>query len=136
MKFTSIVLIAGAIFMVSNTLAAGQNSVDSMLATYKADAKLPFSAKRGEEFWNKKYPETFEGKPRRCALCHMDNLKIGGKHVKTGKDIDAMAPSVNSKRFVKVKKIKKWFKRNCKWTLGRECSAQEKGDVLLFLSQQ
>ncbi|MFK5970948.1 MAG: DUF1924 domain-containing protein [Candidatus Marithrix sp.] len=29
--------------------------------------------------------------------------------------------------------IRKWFKRNCKWTLGRECNAQEKGDILKFI---
>lgn len=47
-----------------------------------------------------------------------------------------MAASVNPKRYTKMKKINKWFKRNCKWTLGRECTNQEKGDILKYLSQQ
>jgi hypothetical protein len=56
-----------------------------------------------------------------------------GKHAKTGKAIEPMAPSVNPKRLSDEKQIRKWFSRNCKWTLGRECTAQEQGDVLLYL---
>ena len=41
-----------------------------------------------------------------------------------------MAPSVNPKRFTDLKKVEKWFRRNCKWTWGRECNAQEKADIL------
>ncbi|MEA3244387.1 MAG: DUF1924 domain-containing protein, partial [Pseudomonadota bacterium] len=33
------------------------------------------------------------------------------------------------------KKIEKWFKRNCKWTLGRECTAQEKADFLAYIDK-
>lgn len=45
-----------------------------------------------------------------------------------------MAPSANPERLTDVRKIEKWFKRNCKWTLGRECSAQEKTDLLLYIN--
>ena len=55
---------------------------------------------------------------------------------RAGKVIDPMAPSVNSKRLTDAKKINKWLLRNCKWTFGRECTAQEKGNVLLWLSEQ
>ncbi|MCP4267412.1 MAG: DUF1924 domain-containing protein, partial [Candidatus Brocadiaceae bacterium] len=65
--------------------------------------------------------------------CHGSDLNQAGKHVRTNKLIKAMAPSANPERYTKVKKIKKWFLRNCKWTLGRECTAQEKGDVLAYL---
>ncbi|TBR21868.1 MAG: DUF1924 domain-containing protein, partial [Candidatus Nitrosotenuis sp.] len=30
--------------------------------------------------------------------------------------------------------VEKWFKRNCKETLERECTPQEKGDFLAYLS--
>jgi len=50
----------------------------------------------------------------------------GGSHFKTQKIIEPMAHSKNLDRYLKVKKIEKWFKRNCKWTLGRICSDQEK----------
>jgi len=50
--------------------------------------------------------------------------------------IDPMALSVNPERYTDPDKIEKWFLRNCKWTLGRECTAQEKGDVLTYLGSQ
>ena len=53
--------------------------------------------------------------------------------VRTGKPIKALAPSVQPQRLTDIGKIRKWFKRNCKWTLGRVCTPQEKGDILLFL---
>jgi hypothetical protein len=56
--------------------------------------------------------------------------------VKTGKRIEPMAVSVNPQRLGDMAKIEKWFRRNCKWTLGRACTAQEKGDLLSFLRQQ
>lgn len=46
-----------------------------------------------------------------------------------------MKPAVNPERLVDAKKIEKWFLRNCKWTFGRECTAQEKGDFLTFINR-
>jgi hypothetical protein len=45
-----------------------------------------------------------------------------------------LAPSAQSDRFSDPEKVEKWFKRNCTWTWGRECTAQEKGDFLAYLS--
>jgi hypothetical protein len=70
---------------------------------------------------------------RSCASCHTSDPRNPGKHVTTGKAIKPMAPSVNARRFTDTKKIEKWFKRNCRWTLGRECNAQEKADLLSYL---
>jgi len=47
-----------------------------------------------------------------------------------------MAVSVNPERYRNEKKIRKWLLRNCKWTFARECSAQEKSDILTWLIQQ
>jgi len=90
-----------------------------------------FTAERGKKLW--KQTQTISGKPRSCASCHTSDPRQTGKHVRTGKPIKPMAPSVNSDRFTDPKKIAKWFKRNCKWTLGRECNAQEKGDFTKYL---
>ncbi|HLG22896.1 MAG TPA: DUF1924 domain-containing protein, partial [Candidatus Manganitrophaceae bacterium] len=73
------------------------------------------------------------GEARSCASCHTADLRSAGKHAKTGKPIDPLAPSANPKRLADGDFIEKWFKRNCKWTLGRECGPAEKGSVLLFL---
>ena len=108
--------------------------VDDVLASYKADGASDFSASRGEVMWNKDYPDPDSaGKVRNCTTCHGKDLRAKGKHAKTGKVIDAIAPSVNSERFTDPKFIEKWFKRNCKWVLDRECTSQEKGDFLVYL---
>jgi hypothetical protein len=44
-----------------------------------------------------------------------------------------LAPAFNAKAFTDTAKVDKWFKRNCKDVLSRECSAQEKADVLAYL---
>jgi len=88
----------------------------------------------------KKYSKEFtvnnQSNKRSCSSCHTDNLQNIGKHIRTGKTIKAMAPSVNPLSLSKAKKIKKWLKRNCKWTLGKECTAQEKADLLAFIMLQ
>ena len=123
-----------AIFLVGVNSAQAQTPIQERMAFYNPDGELLFSAERGEQLWNK--PNIAEdGKDRRCTSCHGDDLTRPGKHAKTGKVIDPLAPSVNAERFTKQKKVKKWFKRNCKWTYGRECTTQEKGDLLMYLSQ-
>jgi len=47
-----------------------------------------------------------------------------------------MALSVSPGRYQDGNKIEKWLLRNCKWTLGRQCSLQEKADLLTWLSSQ
>ena len=94
--------------------------------------ELPgFTAESGEKLWNQE--QTISGQARSCASCHTSDPRQAGKHVRTGKPIKPMAPSVNSDRFADPKKVSKWFKRNCKWTLGRECNEQEKGDITRYL---
>jgi hypothetical protein len=68
-----------------------------------------------------------------CATCHTEDPKSGGKHAETQKVIDPIAPSVNAERFTDPLKVEKWFKRSCKDVLGRECTAQEKGDFLAYV---
>ena len=124
-----------AILLTFSLAAFAQTAMDEAMALYKGTENLEFSAERGKEFWNK--PRTDEnGKERNCNTCHGKDLTKSGKHIKTGKKIEPMAPSVNKERYTDLKKIEKWFKRNCKWTIGRECTNQEKGDVLSFLSGQ
>ena len=73
---------------------------------------------------------------RSCTSCHGNSLQTPGRHEKTGKVIEPMSPSTNAQRLTDTKKIKKWLLRNCKWTYGRVCTPQEKGDFLSWLSTQ
>ena len=110
--------------------------VDSLLSEYRQQDATSFSAEAGKQLWLKSFPDKKTGKNRDCTNCHTSDLKNTGKHIKTGKLIKPMSPSVNPQRLTDIKKINKWFKRNCKWTIGRECTVQEKGNILLYLQSQ
>ncbi|HEU4616846.1 MAG TPA: DUF1924 domain-containing protein [Gammaproteobacteria bacterium] len=87
-----------------------------------------FSAERGRQFFGSTH-----GSDWSCATCHTQNPAATGRHVKTGKSIAPLAPSASPARFTDPAKAEKWFKRNCNDVLGRDCTAQEKGDVLAYL---
>ena len=128
-----LLILSTSISLFSGTIVLA-NEVDNRLKAYQAQGASDFSASRGESMWHKNYPDPKKpGKQRNCGTCHTDNLKSKGKHARTGKEIDPLAPSVNSERFTDKKFIEKWFKRNCKWVVGRECTPQEKGDFLAYL---
>jgi hypothetical protein len=74
--------------------------------------------------------------PRSCATCHRTDLTQPGKHATTGKPIEPMAVSVNPKRLTDPAKVEKWFGRNCRWTLGRDCTPQEKANFLSYIESQ
>lgn len=128
-------LISGLLGLITVNVQAAV--VDDMLAEFRQAGAAEFSAERGQALWDKTFPDPKNaGKTRSCTTCHGDNLHQGGKHARTGKPIDPLAPSVNKERLTDAKKIRKWLKRNCKWTVGRECTPQEKGDVLTFIRSQ
>lgn len=118
------------------TTGVNADAVDQALAQYRTQGAGEFNAAAGKALWDKSYPDARGGEARQCAACHTADLRQPGKHVQTGKRIEPMAPSVNAKRLTDIKFMEKWFLRNCKWTLGRECTPQEKGNVLVFLRGQ
>lgn len=101
-----------------------------LLGEYQAAGAGSFSADAGEALWYR------EENGHSCTSCHSNSATTQGRHQRTGKVIEPMSPSMNPGRLTDPKKVNKWFLRNCKWTFGRECTAQEKGDTLLWLSQQ
>jgi hypothetical protein len=113
--------------------AARADAVADLLRDYQARGAAAFSAREAETFWSRPTADAASGELRRCSTCHGEDLRRGGKHATTGKAIEPMAPSVNPKRLADAEKIEKWFARNCKWTLGRECTPQEKGNVLVMI---
>jgi hypothetical protein len=114
--------------------AFGETFEPAGLASYQRDAGIRADAKRGKDFWLASHQDT-DGKSINCTSCHGDDLGKAGKHNKSGKLIEPMSRRVNKERYTDAEKVEKWFKRNCKQVLQRECTAAEKGDVLLFLSQ-
>ncbi|MEY5029022.1 MAG: Cytochrome c-type protein precursor [Pseudomonadota bacterium] len=85
-------------------------------------------AARGEQFFNNKH-----GNDWSCASCHGMPPTQSGKHASTGKVIEPLAPAFNARRLTDDAKVDKWFRRNCKDVLARECTAVEKADVLAYL---
>ncbi len=112
------------------------DALNDMFNDYKQNGVTSMSEQAGETLWNNKFTDKKTGQSRSCTTCHGIDLTKTGKHVRTDKPIEPMAPSANKKSLTNVKKIKKWFKRNCKWTIGRECSAQEQADILTYLGKQ
>lgn len=104
--------------------------VSQMLVELRSQSSQDFTAEAGRAVWFR------SEKNRSCTSCHTDAATVSGRHERTGKIIEPMAPSVNPDRLSDRKKIDKWFLRNCKWTFRRECTAQEKGDVLVWLMEQ
>jgi len=115
---------------------ASEAVITQLQETYRSEGAGEFSASRGKSMWTQSFIHKKSGKQVSCASCHTGNLKQVGSHIKTGKIIGPMAASVNAERFNDPAKIEKWFLRNCKWTLGRVCSAQEKGDFLSYLQSE
>lgn len=108
---------------------------DALLGNYSAAGGKDYSASRGEALWKQEVTDK-QGNKMACTRCHGTDLSQAGEHVKTHKAIKPMAASANAERYTDLKKIEKWFKRNCKDTWGRECTAQEKGDILVYLLAQ
>ncbi|MGC2048174.1 MAG: DUF1924 domain-containing protein [Gallionella sp.] len=107
----------------NDVLAALQNEAAKSAPNFQG-----FSVARGEKFFKVKH-----GNEWSCTSCHTETPAAAGKHAKTEKPIDPIAPYANAERFTNPKKIEKWFKRNCNDVLDRVCTPQEKGDVLAYL---
>jgi len=119
-----------------NTAQADSKTVNKLLQDYATQGVIATDEKQGEKLWQKTFRHNNEFAERSCSSCHTKDLTAAGKHIKTSKIIKPMAPSSNMQRFTDSKKVEKWFKRNCKWTIGRECTSQEKANFLVYINKQ
>lgn len=93
-------------------------------------------AAAGKRAWTAEHNPPGATEPRSCVTCHTADLTKTGKHETTGKPIEPMAVSVNPERLTSPAKIEKWLGRNCRWTLGRDCTPEEKADFLSYIKSQ
>ncbi|AAN57449.1 DUF1924 domain-containing protein [Shewanella oneidensis MR-1] len=112
------------------SLPLSAERIGLQLQQYQAQGAGPFSADAGQALWLQ------QSEDRSCTSCHTAKATAQGIHQNTQKPIEAMAPSMTNNRLTDAAKIEKWFSRNCNWTFKRECTPQEKGDALLWLSLQ
>lgn len=127
--------IGGIILGTVATASVWAADIHGILAKYQAAGAGPFDARRGEDLWRQTVVDA-NGTQHRCADCHNDDLRVAGKHNRTSKVIEPLAPSVVPSRLTDMAKVEKWLERNCKGTWGRVCTAQEKGDLLTWIATQ
>lgn len=108
---------------------AGDTTPAAQLARWSAQAGAAGDAQRGGAFFTRTH-----GREWSCASCHGERPSVPGRHAATGKAIDPLAPSANPGAFTDTAKVDKWFRRNCRDVLGRECTPSEKADVIAWLA--
>ena len=118
------------------TLAGASFAADprqSILDAYAAAAGgAVFSADAGKALFQGTHTGGNAETPS-CTTCHTQDPRNVGK-TRVGKEIAPMAVSKSPERFTDAAKVEKWFTRNCKTVLGRECTPQEKGDIITYLA--
>lgn len=140
-KFAQVNVAVGALLLFSCfPLVATAASPEDQLSHYASAVKTSnpgfagFSAARGEALHTRAFAS---GKPDTpaCTSCHGKDPRGAGQTL-TGKRIEPVALSVSPGRYADPAKVEKWFKRNCTEVIGRECTAQEKGDWLTFVGSR
>jgi len=122
------------ISLTSLNVSADSKTVNKLLNRYTQQDAVNSDANAGKILWLTLFESNDGGPSRSCSSCHTKDLIRAGKHMKTGKIIEPMSPSINQERLSDYKTVEKWFKRNCKWTMGRECSPQEKSDFIGYIN--
>lgn len=127
-NFATIALIGASIFTVTAAVNAADTTPATQLEYWVQQAKTPANAEQGKVFFHSGQKQDLS-----CATCHSANPLEPGKHSSTGKALQPLAPATNPKSLTDTAKIDKWFRRNCNEVVGRECSAQEKANVIAYL---
>jgi len=112
------------------SLSAAAETPAQMRDTYAAEAGLGPEAivvAEGEKLFR-----SGGSGEKQCASCHTNDPRQVGKTT-VGKRIEPMAPVANAERFTDPKKTEKWFGRNCKDVLERECTPREKASFIAWL---
>jgi hypothetical protein len=136
MRNTSIALLA-ALGLFSASAFADAASAQQLADKYAVIAKnvdphyKGLSADAGKAFFNREL--TIRGKQVACASCHTTNPANPGKHIVTKKPIKPLAPSANPERFSDVAKVEKNFEKHCLEIIGRDCTAEEKGNYIAYM---
>lgn len=110
-------------------LFGGAATPGQVAGSYAAASPAPASPARGQQFFT-----TAHGREWSCASCHGEVPVASGRHARTGKAIEPLAPAANAARLTDPARVEKWLRRNCNDVAGRDCSAQEKADVLAWLT--
>ena len=117
-------------------VGAASPVASGLLREYEAQARRQragfgaFSAEEGRKLYFAEFVQ--EGQKVSCSSCHTANPRARGI-TPAGKIVEPLAPAANPDRLTDRGDVEKWFKRNCKQVMGRECTAEEKGHFVTFL---
>lgn len=152
--------LGAALCLLPTALAGAADTPEGLLERYAQVAKAAdptfagFSAERGHAFYLTKHPLTGVGAvscsschrkdPREqirahrvdilCRACHVINDEEHPNPSEAKKRfIEPFTPGANAQRFRDLAHIEKYFRTNCLMLLKRECTAQEKGDLIAWL---
>jgi len=104
-------------------------SAAELLAEYTRAAGA-VSVERGQKFFTTNFGKALGFS---CASCHGDQPTRSGKDQVTDKPIAPLAPAADPRRFTDRARVDHMFRLNCRDVVGRECTVQEKADVLAWL---
>jgi len=106
-----------------------------LLEKYEKDAGKKFNASQGKEFFEKRNPET----EKSCIDCHNRDIKKEGEQKVLFSlfsiDVPALSVSANKEAFKSSKKAAKEFDNYCEEVWQRVCTAEEKGNMLLYFME-
>ena len=127
-------LLAGCLWMTAGQAAGPADFISQYTAEARqAQPGWQPSAERGRALYYKEVMR--DGDKVSCVTCHTSDPARSGQ-TRSYRAIKPLAPAANAERFSDPAKVEKWFKRNCTEVLGRECTAQEKGDWLTYMTAQ
>lgn len=121
-------MLAVSLALIGGLAFAGDTTPAAQLQRWSAAAGSAGQAERGQVFFTSR-----QGGEWSCSTCHNAPPVREGKHPVTGKAVPVLAPAFNALAFTETAKVDKWFRRNCKDVANRECTAQEKADVMAYL---
>ena len=124
--------------LLAASAAAGAATPRQLMDAYAAEAARQTpgyqpSGERGATLYSRRF--AVSEKMPACVACHTETPMQAGRHAVTGKAIKPLAPRAEAARFTDAAKTEKWFRRNCSEVVGRECTAAEKADFILFLTE-
>ena len=92
MRRFPIILISSMIFVTSQVAVA--DLANEMLTEFQQQG-IQADASAGKRLWGAVFVDKKTAQQRSCTICHGDHPGQRGKHAKTGKLIEPMAPAVN-----------------------------------------
>ncbi|MFO1292392.1 MAG: DUF1924 domain-containing protein [Rubrivivax sp.] len=121
--------LCAALALLATAPAARALSATELLAEYTKAAGAA-SVERGQKFFATNFGKTLGFS---CASCHGEQPTRSGRDQVTEKPIAPLAPAANPQRFTDRARVDHMFRLNCRDVVGRDCTAQEKADVLAWL---